>query len=214
MGRALAPLLALLLALVPAGAQEVRTWNFDDTPVGRLPASVTPQKTGPGPLPRWEVTADPTAPSPPHVLQQRSSDRVGSRFNLAVMDTTDYQDLELEVKLEAIAGTLDQGGGLVWRYQDADDYYVARVNPLERNFRVYRVVKGSRTQLQSATVSMERGTWHTMRVTAKGDRMECYFDGKRYLDARDRTFARGKIGLWTKADAVTAFDDLRVAPLR
>jgi hypothetical protein len=211
---------ALVLALVvlAAGgaplAQEARHWSFDDTPAGGLPAYVIAAKTGPGPMPRWEVMVEPTAPSPPHVLAQRSSDRVNARFNLAVMEDTDYQDVDLEVKLAAMTGQLDQGGGLVWRYQDADDYYVARVNPLERNFRVYRVVKGARTQLGSARVAIDRGTWHTMRVVMRGDRIEGYLDGKKHLEARDGTFTHGRIGLWTKADAVTAFDELRASPLR
>jgi len=182
--------------------------------VGQLPPGFAIQKTGEGTLPKWEVLADPTAPSPPHVLAQRSKENSGEHFNLAVVEESDYQDLEIEVTFKAVEGEEDQGGGLIWRYQDPDNYYVARANPLEDNFRIYRVVRGWRKQLQSARLKVTRGTWHTLRIVAKGDRMEGFYDGKKYLAIRDKTFPRGKIGLWTKADAVTYFDDLRARPLK
>jgi hypothetical protein len=118
------------------------------------------------------------------------------------------------VKFKAVEGTEDQGGGLIWRYQDPDNYYIARANPLEDNFRMYRVVQGSRRQLKGAYIKVASGIWHTMRIVAKDDRMECFYDDKKYMEVRDATFRRGKIGLWTKADAVTHFDDLRVRPIK
>ncbi len=198
----------------PTPAGEGRTWTFDQAPVGQLPSGFSMQKTGRGTLPKWEVVADPTAPTKPNVLAQRSKENSGEHFNLAVVEDSDYQDLELEVKFKAVEGKEDQGGGLIWRYQDPDNYYVARANPLEDNFRIYRVVKGRRKQLQGASLKVTRGSWHTLRIVAKGDRMEGFYDGKRYLAIRDKTFPRGKIGLWTKADAVTYFDDLRVRPVK
>ena len=197
---------------IPAG--EWRTWNFDQVPAGHLPLGFSIQKTGQGTLPKWEVLADPTAPSRPNVLAQRSKENAGEHFNLVAVEDSDYQDLELEVKFKAIEGEEDQGGGLIWRYQDPENYYVARANPLEDNFRIYRVVKGWRKQLQSASVELVSGTWHTLRIIARGDRMEGFYDGKKYLEIRDQTFTRGKIGLWSKADTVTNFDDLQVRPLK
>lgn len=198
----------------PTPASEWRTWNFDQAPIGQFPSGFSIQKTGRGTLPTWEVLADPTAPTNPNVLAQGSKDNSGEHFNLAVVEDSDYQDLELEVKFKAVEGKEDQGGGLIWRYQDQDNYYIARANPLENNFRIYRIVKGRRKQLQSARVKVTRGTWHILRIVAKGDRMECSYDGEKYLEIRDKTFSGGKIGLWTKADAVTYFDDLRVRPLK
>jgi len=125
----------------PAPAGEWRTWNFDQAPIGQLPAGLSIQKTGRGTLPKWAVPADPTAPSEANVLAQRSKENSGEDSNLAVIEDSDYQDLELEVKFEAVQGKEDQGGGLIWRYQDPDTYYIARANPLEDNFRIYKVVK-------------------------------------------------------------------------
>lgn len=200
------------IAVTPAG--EWRTWTFDQVPAGQLPSGFSVQKTGRGAMPTWEVLADPTAPSPPNVVAQRSKENSGEHFNLAVVEDSDYQDLELEVRFKAVEGTEDQGGGLIWRYQDPDNYYIARANPLEDNFRMYRVVQGSRRQLKGAYIKVASGIWHTMRIVAKGDQMECFYDGKKYLEVRDTTFSRGKIGLWTKADAVSHFDDLRVRPIK
>src|SRR5574337_802300 len=201
------------IAVTPAG--EWRTWNFDQVPAGQLPSGVTAQKTGGGTLPKWEVVADPTtAPSPPNVLAQRSQTNSGEHFNLAVIEDSNYQDLELEVRFKAVEGSEDRGGGLIWRYQDPDNYYIARANPLENNFRIYRVVRGARRQLASAYFKIPSGTWHTMRIVAKGDQMECFYDGKQYLAVRDTTFSLGKIGFWAKADAVTYFDDLRARPVK
>ncbi len=160
------------------------------------------------------VLTDPTAPSPPNVLAQHSKENSDEQFNLAVVEDSDYQDLELEVRFKAVEGAEDQGGGLIWRYQDPDNYYIARANPLENNFSIYSVVEGSRRPFKSANITVASGTWHTMRIVAKGDQMECFYDGKKYLEIRSTTFRRGKIGLWTKADAVTYFDDLRVRPIK
>ncbi|MDE2060587.1 MAG: DUF1080 domain-containing protein [candidate division NC10 bacterium] len=200
------------IAVTPAG--EWRTWNFDQAPVDQLPSGVSVRQTGSGTLPKWEVLADLTAASPPNVLAQRSQTNSGERFNLAVIEDSDYQDLELEVRFKAVEGSEDRGGGLIWRYQDPDNYYIARANPLEDNFRIYRVVRGVRRQLASSYFKVTSEVWHSMRIVAQGDQMECFYDGKKYLTVRDPTFRHGKIGLWTKSDAVTYFDDLRVRPIK
>ena len=196
------------IAGTPAG--EWRTWSFDQGRAGQLPSGLSAQKTGSGTLPKWEVVTDSTAPSPPNALAQRSKENSGEHFNLAVVEDSDYQDLELEVKFKAVEGAEDQGGGLVWRYQDPGNYYIARANPLEDNFRIYKVVRGVRRQLKGAYIKVTSGAWHAMRIVAKGDQMECFYDGKQYLAVRDTTFKRGKIGLWTKADSVIYFDDFTV----
>jgi hypothetical protein len=200
------------IPVTPAG--EWRTWSFDQVPAGQLPPGLSAQKTGRGTLPRWEVLADSTAPSPPNALAQRSKENSGEYFSLVVIEEGDYQDLELEVQFKAVEGAEDQGGGLIWRYQDPDNYYIARANPLEDNFRIYQVVQGMRKQLKGAYIKVTSGAWHTMRIVVKADQMECFYDDKKYLEVRDPTFKRGKIGLWTKADAVTYFDDLRVRPVK
>jgi hypothetical protein len=110
--------------------------------------------------------------------------------------------------MKAVAGETDQGGGLVWRARDAKNYYLARYNPLEDNYRLYHVAGGKRTLIKNVDITHSEG-WHTLRVTMTGDQIACYYDGKRYLEAKDATFpGAGKIGLWSKADAQSQFDDL------
>jgi hypothetical protein len=189
---------------------ETRLWNFDKESVGKLPKGFSNQVTGKGGPGCWEVIEDKTAPTPPYVLAQTSSENFGYHFNLVAIEDTDYSNLELEVKFKAVSGEEDQGGGPIWRYQDSDNYYIARANPLENNFRVYKVVNGKRKQLSSAKLKITSGEWHIIRIINEDDKIQCYYDAKLYLEVSDNTFKNGKIGLWTKADAVTYFDDLEV----
>jgi len=136
--------------------------------------------------------------------QAKSPDKV---FNV-IFANRQGDDLDFSVKFKAVAGTLDQGGGLIWRAKDKNNYYVARYNPLEDNYRVYKVQAGKRTMFKSADIRHTPG-WHTLRVTMRGSHIECFYDEKKYLDCNDSTFRdAGLIGLWTKADAQTYFDDL------
>ena len=129
-------------------------------------------------------------------------------FNVALVKESHARDLNLSVRLRAVAGDGDQGGGLVWRASDSKNYYIARFNPLENNFRVYKVVEGKRTQVLSANAKNTPG-WHTLHVRMRGDHITCELDGKTFLDVHDVTFPdAGMVGLWSKADAQTQFDDL------
>lgn len=140
------------------------------------------------------------------VLQDARND--SPVFNVLLNELT-ATDLELEVRLRSVSGEIDRGGGLVWRAKDGENYYIARFNPLEDNYRVYTVVDGVRTQLASAHASVPEGAWCTLTVRMVKDRIECALDGETLLEVRDTTFAGGgRIGLWTKADARTEFDDL------
>jgi hypothetical protein len=138
----------------------------------------------------------------------QSAKNANSVFNITLATDTNAKDVDLSVRMKAIAGETDQGGGLVWRAKDAKNYYLARYNPLEDNYRLYKVVDGKRTLIQNADITHTEG-WHTLRVTMSGDQMTCYYDGKKYLEGKDDTFPEaGKIGLWSKADAQSQFDDL------
>ena len=206
-------LFAAGLLLPPTARAEL--WDFDNYTPGKLPAGWSAAKTGEGPGSVWKVVADPTAPSGGNVLAQTSSDGADDLFNLCVADDTSYSELELSVRFKAVSGKNDQGGGLVWRYRDADNYYIARMNPLENNFRVYKVVKGKRMQLDSTEIEVPTGEWHLLKITHTGNHIRCYLDDKLHLEATDDTFSTaGRIGLWTKSDAVTSFDDLQVTPLK
>ncbi len=188
-----------------------RLWNFDNVPIGELPkgwkVEGTQQK---GPLATWQVIKDETAPSGQGVLAltHPNHDSEGT-FNLCWTDGGRFRDGEIEVKVKANAGVVDQGGGPIWRVKDHDNYYIARWNPLEDNFRVYYVKEGRRVQLDSANVKVNSDKWHTIKIEHRGDTIACYLDREKLLELKDKTFAEaGGVGLWTKADAVTAFDDL------
>ena len=183
-------------------------WSFEDAGIGQLLEGWSSGKTGSGSGSVWKVIEDSTAPSGTHVLAQTSSKGPNRLFNLCVCDEAEFTDVDITVSFKAVAGKIDQGGGPVWRYQDENNYYIARMNPLEDNYRVYKVEKGKRTQLGSSNVKAAAGNWHKIRVVPTGNRMQCYLNGKLHLDVKDDSFAgKGKVGLWTKADAVTSFDD-------
>jgi hypothetical protein len=207
-------------AAAPAKAAEPgkeMTINFDRdiSPKGKLPngwkAEGTNQK---GPVATWEVVEDKSAPSAPNVLTlSKTNHDSGGTFNICWTDKAKFKDGEIEVKFKAVSGKEDQGGGLIWRVKDKDNYMIARMNPLEDNFRVYYVKDGGRHQIESATVKIETGTWHTMRIEQHGDHVVGFLDGKEYLNSKDDHIqAEGGIGLWTKADAASSFDDLKITP--
>jgi len=198
-----------------AAEEKAKMIRFSKDDLGKVPAGWKADKTGKGAGSVWQVVADDTAPSKTgHVLAQ-TAESPGSVFNLCVADKPSVKDVEVIVAFKAVKGKQDQGGGIVWRYQDAKNYYVARMNPLEDNYRVYKVVAGKRIQLETKEdLKVPAGEWHTLKIKMMGDQIECYLDGKKQLEAKDDAFAKaGKVGLWTKADAQTYFDDFQVSDL-
>jgi hypothetical protein len=196
----------------PDGNGTVRV-DFDDVPTGRLPAGWKAEATnGGGEKPVWKVERMPDAPSGTKVLTMRRPARpYGSAFNLCWTDATPFRDGTITVRFKAITGKVDRGGGIVWRVRDRNNYYVVRFNPLEDNFRLYTVKNGRRSMLATADVHLPDG-WHTMKITHRRDRIVCYLDGRPLLRVTDRRFTEsGGAGLWTKADAVTAFDDFTLS---
>ena len=154
---------------------------------------------------------DARAASGKRVLAVRPSGSERGTFNLAWTDQMRFRNGAIEVKVRAGDGRIDQGGGPIWRVRDAGNYYIARWNPLENNFRVYYVKDGRRVQLDTADVNVPAGAWHTIRVEQQGNHVVCYLDGRKLPDAEDATFPdAGGVGLWTKVDAASLFDDLVV----
>src|SRR6267143_1587785 len=187
------------------------TYNFDGDAVGALPAKFHSARTGKGPESKWVVMADSTAPSKRNVVAQTSTDTTDYRFPLLISDEGSFKDLELSVKFKAVAGEVDRPGGLVFRLKDANNYYIVRANALEDNYRLYQVVAGNRRQFAGANFKVTSGEWHELRVECVGNKIICYYDGAKKIEATDDTFKdAGKVGLWTKADSVTYFDDLIV----
>jgi len=194
-----------------SAAREYRRWTFDRDPAGKPPPGWTFAHTNPAEgKARWTVEKDPGAPSAPNILTLHAAS--GPRaFNLAIADDTHEADVDLSVCLRANSGKEDQGGGLIWRCTDPDNYYICRINPLESNFRVYHVVKGKRTQLAGVDAKLNAGKWCVVRVKMIGDHIQCFLDGQKLLDCHDKTItAPGRVGLWTKADASSSFDNIAV----
>jgi len=196
-----------LMACVSLG----ETVNFDNTEVGKLPANWTGAKTGGG-EPKWAVVADDSAPSKPNVLKQSGV----ATYPVCIKEDTKLKDSYVEVKFKAVSGKEDQAGGVIWRCKDANNYYVARANASEDNVVLYKTVNGKRTALDivgrkggyGVKEPVPLGTWHTLRVEFAGDKSTVIFNGKKLFDVQDDTFTEpGKVGLWTKADSVTLFDD-------
>jgi 3-keto-disaccharide hydrolase len=193
------------LLLVRSVAAE--SWDFQDAKVGELPKGWTAAKTGAGLGSVWKVQEDATAPAGLKVLAQTSAEGPIALFNLCFNTGSKLGDVDLKLSLKAVAGKIDQGGGPLWRCQDRDNYYVARLNPLEGDFRLFHVVQGKRTLLgKPVQVSAAAGAWHTIRVTHVGQHITCYLNDKQLIEMDDGALREpGMIGLWTKADAVTSF---------
>jgi hypothetical protein len=196
----------------PKGAE--RIWAFDGDTPGAPPTGFSFGRTGGGKPGSWIVKADPDAPSKPNVLAQVEADGTDNRFPVAVANEPSLRDVRLSVKCKPMSGSVDQACGLVFRYRDENNYYLTRANALENNVRLYHVKDGQRRQFEGWNGTVTGKAWHELRVDARGDHFEVYWDGKRVIDGHDRTFPdAGKVGVWTKADSVTYFDDLAAAPL-
>lgn len=205
-------LVVLVGAVVPTDDEKTKTFRFSKDDLGKVPAGWTADKTGKGEGSVWKVVADDTAPSKSGYALAQTAVGPGGLFNLCVLNDSNYKDVEVSVAFKAVKGDSDQGGGIVWRYQDANNYYVARMNPLEDNYRLYHVVAGKRVQFAGKEgIKVPTGEWHVLKIEMARDKIECYLDGKKELEAQDNTFAQGgRIGLWTKADAQSHFDDFKV----
>ena len=188
------------------------TINFDTDIVATTPAGWTAGVTGRGAY-RWTVEADATAPSKPNVLKQSGQ----GDFPWCVKSGTSLADGYVEVKFKSLSGREDQAGGLVWRWKDGDNYYVARANALENNVSLYYTQNGRRNTIKYVDAPVARNQWHTLRVEFAGTRISVALDGKRYIELDDTRIAGpGAVGVWTKADSVTLFDDFSygAAPAR
>jgi len=177
-------------------APALTTWTFDSNGPDEAPVGFSFGRTGGGTAGRWVVRADKNAPSGGQVLAQVDADATDDRFPVAVADGPSLKDLRLSVMCKPISGQVDQACGLVFRFGDENNYYLARANALEDNVRIYYVKDGKRRQFASWSGKVTSAAWHELRVDALGDRFEVYWDGQKVLDARDETFpGPGKVGL-------------------
>ncbi|MCP3398304.1 hypothetical protein [Bradyrhizobium sp. CCGB20] len=204
--------LASVLALLVGGNTMTQISNFDDAPAGMPPVGWILTMTGRG-EPKWTVEAEPSAPSKPNVLKQSGQ----ATFPLAIKSDTAIRDGFVEVKFKAVAGSADRAAGIIWRASDADNYYVVRANALEDNVVLYKTIGGVRTSLDivgrkggyGISTPVSSGQWHALRCDFAGSRFKVTYDGQPLFEVEDATLTNaGMIGLWTKADSVTMFDDL------
>jgi hypothetical protein len=210
-------LTGMLVVLATGGLamaeDKVKLLKFSKDDIGKVPVGWKAEKTGKGEGSVWKVVEDGTAPSQSGVALAQTAQSPGGVFNICVAEDNKYKDVTLSVSFKAIAGDSDQGGGFVWRYQDNNNYYICRMNPLEDNYRVYHVVNGKRIQIGTKEgVKIPKGEWHKLKVEVKGNKMEGYLDGEKLWEVTDDTFKKaGKVGLWTKADAQSHFDQFTVS---
>jgi hypothetical protein len=202
--------IALMSGLISSMAW-AETVNFDDLKTGAPPPGWTATLTGTGEA-KWTVVADDSAPSKPNALKQSGE----GAYPLCFKEDTNLKDGFVEVKFKPVSGKEDQAGGVIWRCKHKDNYYIARANSLEDNVVLYKTVSGKRSALDivgrkggyGVKEKVASGQWHTLRVEFQGNRFKLLFDGKHLFDVEDATFTEaGKVGVWTKADSVTLFDD-------
>ena len=195
----------LLVVTIAAGVAmaEAETVNFDNFKTGDPPPGWTATKTGSGQA-KWTIERDDTAPSKPNVLKQSGA----ATYPVCIKDDTNLKDGFVEVKFKPISGKEDQAGGVVWRAKDANNYYIARANALEDNVTIYHTIQGRRTEKKRTGMKVAPNQWHTLRVDFQNNHFTVTFDGKNAIEWDDNTFKdAGKVGVWTKADSVTLFDD-------
>lgn len=196
-----------LLAGLLMGSISMSTYaqseNFDKTAVGATPSDWKCGVTGSG-SPRWQVEADATSPSKGNVLKQSGQ----GTFPWCVKPGASLTDGFVEVEFKAISGKEDRAGGVVWRWKDGDNYYVARANALENNVSLYYTANGRRNTIKYVNAPVPSNTWHTIRVDFNGSTIKVSLNGKTYIEAQDSHITEGgAVGVWTKSDSVTAFDD-------
>lgn len=180
--------------------------DFESSTIGQPALGFTGTSTGKEQTKQWKIVDD---NSNKVIAQLAKND--GDYYNLLILEKLGYENFTMSVKVKSVSGNEDQGGGLVWRCLDHNNYYVARYNPLENNFRFYRVVNGSRKQLKSEAISIPSGEWFTMTIEMTGNKISCSLNGKIMIQTTDDTFSKaGRVGFWTKADAITYFDELSV----
>jgi hypothetical protein len=193
-------MLILSLFAVDAMAEII---GFDQDQTGAPPGGWTCGVTGRG-SPKWTVEADSTAPSKHNVLKQSGT----GTFPWCAKNGVAIADGFVEVKFKPMQGSEDRAGGLMWRWKDGDNYYVARANALENNVSLYHTTRGSRHTIQYVDAPVQVNEWHTLRVDFTGKRIRVSLDGKQYIDVEDvHIEGAGAVGVWTKADSITVFDD-------
>lgn len=195
-----------------------QSWDFDKIPEGALPAGWKVEATGQDKATAdWQVTTDAQAPLGPGVLRLKATNHTQRGvFNLCWTPEVTFYEGEIAVFLKGNSGKIDQGVGPIWRVQDCNNYYIARYNPLERNVAIYYVKDGKRVMLGYSGKLELTDAWHVLKINHRGTRIRAYLDGdlKLMVNSGEHITQKGGVGLWTKADAATSFDNFTVMPHR
>lgn len=185
-----------------AATEQALYWDFDSDPAGKLPTGAHPFNGS------WAVRPEPDAPSPPNALCQTGY----ADYPALSLGDRVYGDMAVSVRFKPMSGQSDRAAGIIFRIQDRDNYYILRANALEDNVNFYKYERGRRSLIQEGSAKVPSGQWQELRVEVKGNVMRGFLNGQPVVEARDDTFKAGKAGLWTKADSVTCFDDVRITP--
>ncbi len=182
------------------GMVTAATWTFDADPLGRLPQGVTVFSGN------WSVRSESDTPGSPNALCQTGI----ATFPAMTLSDIIYTDVLVQTRFKPVSGNTDRAAGIIFRVQDKDNYYIVRANALEDNVNIYKYVNGSRITLKEGTAKVLSGQWQEMSVEVVGSRIRSFLNGRLVVETTDDTFKSGKVGLWTKADSVTCFDDVEV----
>jgi hypothetical protein len=188
------------------------TIDFDHFETTKVPGGFVPELSGQGTKIVWEIREEPSARSGTKVLAQTSSEDVNFRFPLLLYDKLLAKDVAVTVQFKPVSGQIDQASGIVVRFQDANHFYVARANALKDEVALFKVMDGTHYLLAKATIPVATGEWHMLKLAAQGTHFQVFFDSQPLLTAEDSTYEyRGKVGLATKSDGVTIFDNLEIS---
>lgn len=187
--------------------------SFEKYKEGRVPEGFKSSKSGKGTEGDWVVMIDETAPSPRKVLAQTSDEDLEYHFPVLIYEGSNLADGAVKVSFKAVSGRRDRAAGIIFRFRDQDNYYVLRANALEDNLDLFKFEKGKRKKIAGADAKVSSREWHTLKVEYKGNSIKGYYDDKLFIDVKDDTYKTGNVGLWTKADSVTYFDDIIVESL-
>ena len=219
--KAIVGMLVVLSASAAAQAPSRRVIDFESDKSGQAPAGFVFALTGSGRPGVWSVRKDDASPERGNVLAQTDADATSYRFPLAILNDVTAADVDVSIRFRPVAGRVDQAGGIVWRYRDANNYYLVRANALESNVVLYKVENGKRTDLPvkgsgrtyGKKAQVPRNTWSLLGITVRGPLFTVSLNGQGLYEVEDTTFTNpGRVGLWTKADSVTYFDDLTIVP--
>jgi hypothetical protein len=196
--------------------------TFDRDSLGTTPPGWTVAMTNRGIPPRWEIVRDPSAPTPPNVLAQTSSDTQNDRLPLAILNRIYMRDGDLSVRMKLVSGRQDQAGGIIFRYRDEKNYYSLRASAMGDDVALYKVENGRSSPISPRGMpastfevkhDIQPNAWQILKISFRGNQFQVYVNHRRLFRAQDSTFGgAGKVGLCTVSDSVTYFDDFRVNP--